>query len=327
MGNNYSPVDLFNVNGLVAVITGGGTGIGLQMAKALEHNGATVYIVGRRLNIIEEAARLHNKFNNIIPIQGDITDRESLLSIVEAIKARHGYIDLLVNNAGVAKNLYSHPLPGPNDSHMERPPSPSDSPIAGPSTPCIKSFQSALWNTGSPEDFAQVFATNVTAPYYTTVAFLDLLHQGNVRQQIKSDAFSRPPYHSSQVLTVSSSGAFRIDAKVLSMSYTLSKAACTHLGQVLANLLVPWGIRSNIIAPGVWPSEMTRSAVADASSRLDPDVLCRDVPLKRAGSEEDMAGAILYLASRAGAYMNGSVFVTDGGRANAYLGGGACRQY
>ncbi len=234
---------------------------------------------------------------------------------------------MLVNNAGVAKNLYSHPLPGPNDSHMERPPSPSDSsPISGPSTPpCIKSFQSALWNTGSPEDFAQVFATNVTAPYYTTVAFLDLLHQGNVRQQLKSsDASSmRPPYHSSQVLTVSSSGAFRIDAKVLSMSYTLSKAACTHLGQVMANLLVPWGIRSNIIAPGVWPSEMT--VVADA--RLDPDVLCRDVPLRRAGTEEDMKGAILYLASRAGAYVNGSVFVADGGRANAFLGGGACRQY
>lgn len=110
------------------------------------------------------------------------------------------------------------------------------------------------------------------------------------------------------------------------MSYTLSKAACSHLGRVMANLLVPWGIRSNIIAPGVWPSEMTTSKVADASCNLDPDVLCTDVPLRRAGTEEDMAGAILYLASRAGAYMNGSEFVTDGGRANAFLGGGACRQ-
>lgn len=64
----------------------------------------------------------------------------------------------------------------------------------------------------------------------------------------------RPPYHSSQVLSVSSSGAFRIDPKILSMSYTLSKAACTHLGRVMANMLVPWGIRSNVIAPGVWPS-------------------------------------------------------------------------
>lgn len=128
------------------------------------------------------------------------------------------------------------------------------------SVPSIKAFQASLWDTGSPDDFADVFATNVTAPYYTTVAFLDLLHQGNIRKLKKAYPigntfdFSRPPYHSSQVLTVSSSGAFRLDAKILSMSYTLSKCASTHLGKVLANLLAPWGIRSNIIAPGVWPS-------------------------------------------------------------------------
>lgn len=250
--DSYSPAQIFNVDGLVAVVTGGGTGeyllllherlrlitllgIGLIMAKALERNGATVYIVGRRLNVLEEAALLHSvsslsrsylplyltdrqQFDKIIPVQGDVTDRASLLSVVETIKTRHGYVDLLVNNAGIAKNLFSHPLPSPRDGHMECPPSPPDLPDSGPSIPSIKSFQSALWNTGSPEDFAQVFATNVTAPYYTTVAFLDLLHQGNIRQQLHTDAFpgsfSRPPYHSSQVLTVSSSGAFRFDAKM-----------------------------------------------------------------------------------------------------------------
>lgn len=192
-------------------------------------------------------------YGNLIPLPCDVTNRQSLLSVVEIIKARHGYIDLLVNNAGIAKNLYSHPLPTP-------PPSPLGSPLCGnapTSSSAIRNFQAALWNAGSPDDFAKVFETNVTSVYYTTVAFLDLLHQGNLRQQVH-DIFpqDRPPYHSSQVLSVSSSGSFRIDPKILSMSYTLSKVACTHLGRVMANMLVPWGIRSNVIAPGVWPSGM-----------------------------------------------------------------------
>lgn len=74
------PSNIFDVEGLVVVITGGGTGewiwilnqcwginyaidflgIGLMMAKALENNGATVYIVGRRLDVLEKAAREHN---------------------------------------------------------------------------------------------------------------------------------------------------------------------------------------------------------------------------------------------------------------------------
>ena len=195
----------------------------------------------------------------MIPLAGDITDRESLLSIVEAVKAGHGYVDLLVNNAGIARNLYAHPLPSPDDSPSTGPPSPPDSPSVGASTPSIKAFQNALWETGSPEDFADTFATNVTAVYYTTVAFLDLLHQGNIRQQRLSSitplpGASRPPYHTSQVLSISSSGSFRLDPRILSMSYTLAKHACTHLGKLMANMLGPWGIRSNVLAPGVWPS-------------------------------------------------------------------------
>jgi len=199
------------------------------------------------------------KFDKIIPIEGDITDREGLLSIVEVVKARHGYIDLLVNNAGIARNLYAHPLPSPSDaSNPAHPPSPPSSPGRGSSAPSIKAFQSALWDTGSPDEFAETFATNVTAVYYTTVAFLDLLHQGNIRRQRLDfpthSGPSRPPHHTSQVLSVSSSGSFRLDPKVLSPSYTLSKSACTHLGKLMANLLAPWGIRSNVLAPGVWPS-------------------------------------------------------------------------
>ncbi|KAK2465298.1 hypothetical protein APHAL10511_002652 [Amanita phalloides] len=313
---SFHPRDIFNVEGMVAVITGGGTGIGLMMATVLEHNGATVYIVGRRRAVLEQAARENNKYGRMVPLVGDITDRDSLLSVVEAVKAGHGYIDLLINNAGIARNLYPHPLPSPEDSPSNNPPSPPDSPSIGASAPSIKAFQNALWETGTAEDFADTFATNVTAVYYTTVAFLDLLHQGNIRQRRLATTplpgISRPPYHTSQVLSVSSSGSFRLDPKILSMSYTLAKHACTHLGKLMANMLAPWGIRSNVLAPGVWPSEMTTNPAPGV--KLDPDALASTVPLRRAGTMKDMAGATLFLASRAGAYVNGAVWLVDGGR-------------
>ena len=203
---------------------------------------------------------VEQKFNKIIPIEGDVSNRESLLNMVEVVKARHGYIDLLINNAGIARNLLPHPLPAPfEETQVVRPPSPPVSPVCAPSSPCIKAFQNVLWDSGSPEDFAESFATNVTAVYYTTVAFLDLLHQGNIRRRrlvlpMDHDSLSRPPHHTSQVLSISSSGSFRLDPRILSLSYTLAKSACTHLGKLLANLLTPWGIRSNVLAPGVWPT-------------------------------------------------------------------------
>lgn len=152
--------------------------------------------------------------------------------------------------------------------------SPPHTPTNGPirdnhKIPSIKAFQNALWDTGSEDDFAAVLQTNVTSVYYTTVAFLDLLHRGNIRQHQSNSAESfvtlmpdgtptlKAPYHSSQVISVSSSGSFRRDRHVFSPSYTVSKAACTHLGKLLANLLAPWAIRSNILAPGVWPTGET----------------------------------------------------------------------
>ncbi|KAF7299438.1 2OG-Fe oxygenase [Mycena indigotica] len=305
-GSELSPHRLFDVQGLVAVITGGGSGIGRMMAAALENNGATVYIIGRRLDVLQSTVEEISKHGNIIAVEGDVTDRESLLAIAETVKERHGYIDLLVNNAGIARDLYSHPLPRPESS------------LSGsePLIPSIKAFQASLWESSSPEGFTETFLTNVTSVYYTTIAFLDLLHQGNLRKRRPDDGHShQPPLFSSQVLSISSSGGFRLDANILSLSYTLSKAACTHLGKLLANLLAPWGIRSNVLAPGVFPSEMTAGVIPGVSiNGHGPLPIVESVPLKRAGTEEEIAGVILFLASPAGAYVNGAVWLVDGGR-------------
>jgi len=79
----------------------------------------------------------------------------------------------------------------------------------------------------------------------------------------------------------------------------------------------PWGIRANCIAPGLYPSEMT--VKHPAMQREKPitekgSMPSEIVPATRSGTEEDIQGAILFLTSRAGAYINGNTVVTDGGR-------------
>ena len=145
--------------------------------------------------------------------------------MVDTVKQRHGYLNLLVNNAGVALNQ----LPK----------------LPTPQTGDIRTLQAALL-TGQREDYAKTFDVNVTAAFYCSVQFLELLDAGNKRGTMHG--------LSSQIITVSSLGGFRRDDKVFTISYTLSKAAAIHLGKLLANFLRDWNIRSNVIAPGVFPS-------------------------------------------------------------------------
>ena len=93
--------DLFNVDGMVAVVTGGGSGLGLYAARALDANGAkAVYIVGRREETLKKAAETAVN-GKIIPIVGDVTDKSSLQSVVERLRKEQFYVNLLFANAGI----------------------------------------------------------------------------------------------------------------------------------------------------------------------------------------------------------------------------------
>jgi len=274
---------LFNVDGLIVVITGGGTGLGLMMAKALESNGATVYILGRRLEVIQEAASENNKRGKLIAIQCDTTSKDSLQAAVKTIESQTGYINLLVNNAGIMGPFYS-----------------TDS----PKNPSVKEMQDFLWNIASPEEFTSVLHANITGAWYTTIAFMSLLSEGNKEGRGITGV-------TSQVITVSSIGGFRRDGNWMSPAYQSSKAGVTLLGKSMSNMLKDFDIRSNIIAPGLFGSEMTESIIKTSYPK---DV----IPLQRPGDEQDMSGLILYLASRAGAYVNGNVSLLDGGRLGTF---------
>lgn len=86
MPANNKIQDLFNVQGLVAVVTGGGSGLGSYAARALDANGAkAVYIVGRRENALQEAAKTAVN-GSIKVIVGDVSDKSSLIKIVEQVR-------------------------------------------------------------------------------------------------------------------------------------------------------------------------------------------------------------------------------------------------
>ncbi|KAA8642770.1 hypothetical protein EYZ11_002948 [Aspergillus tanneri] len=275
---------LFNVDGMVAVITGGGTGIGLMMARGLAENGASkVYIMGRRESKLKEAAALHP---SIIPLVGDVTSKESLQAAAARVQQETGYINLLIANAGMS---------GPMLDKLR-------------ARHSLAEFVDYAWKTPM-EEFSEVYNMNCTATYYTILAFLNLLDAGNQRGSPTK----------SQVIATASTASFLRNPRA-GFAYLSSKAGVVSMLKSFSTFCVPFGIRFNIIAAGLFPSDMSEPLFApfkiDKEKAIDEEgAFARSYqPAERAGKVDDMAGTVLYLASRAGSFVNGSVMLVDGGK-------------
>ena len=92
----------FDLTGRVAIVTGCSTGLGVQMARALANQGCTIVPIARRLEKLQEVARmLTDEFGvEAYPIRCDITSTEMVESMVDEVMAKYGRIDVLINNAG-----------------------------------------------------------------------------------------------------------------------------------------------------------------------------------------------------------------------------------
>ena len=152
------------------------------------------------------------------------------------------------------------------------------------------------------DDFAEdqwddVIDLNLKAPFFLLQKLLPLLRAGASAE--------RP----STVINIGSVGALKIGPREV-YSYQASKGAIHWLTRSLAKKLGPQHITVNAIAPGFFESEMT--VIKDDAMRQMVESM---VPRGRTGTPEDMAGAAIYLASRAGAYVTGSVIPVEGGLA------------
>lgn len=293
---------LFATTGQVALVTGGGTGIGLVMARAIAEAGAAkVYIAGRRLAVLQTAAASVNTALSrdvLVPIELDVTSKESLAAAAAVVEKDSGFLDVVVVNAGVQGP--QTPTPADNDT-----------------TTTLAQWREKQLEV-DPQEFQDTFKVNTTAVWFTAVTFLNLLDAGNQRRNDSVGA-GRP---TSQVIVISSLAGFNRKAPA-GFVYGQSKSAATHAAKQLAVLLPRWGIRTNVIAPGPFPSEMTTAFVSALGATTDQAVIPigkEQVPLGRIGDQQDMAGTILYLVSRAGAFLNGNVVLLDGGRLGTFPG-------
>ncbi|KAI0758064.1 NAD(P)-binding protein [Fomes fomentarius] len=277
---------LFNVEGWVAVVTGGGTGIGLMIAQAFANNGARVYITGRRPEALETVVKTWGKNlthprGQVIPISVDVTDKASIEKLVKEISQNEKHVDVLVNNAGISKGT----------SMVEK------------GDEGAKELKEQLWNE-ELSDWEDVYRTNVIGYFFTSAAFLPLL-----------SAAAREG-HTGTVINVSSmSGITRTSQH--HFKYNVSKAAAIHLSQLLAQEFRRPGVkvRVNNIAPGIFPSEMTvgESDQANKSAMEIPSDYGekKGIPAGRPGREEDMAQTALFLACNEYAY--GQTVAVEGG--------------
>jgi NAD(P)-dependent dehydrogenase (short-subunit alcohol dehydrogenase family) len=159
----------------------------------------------------------------------------------------------------------------------------------------------ATW--GAPlEEFpdhgwSKVLDTNVEGIFNVTVALLP---------ELRAAASDDDP---ARVVNVGSVDGLRVPVTE-NYSYSASKAAVHMLTRHLAKRVAGDRITVNAIAPGPFESKMTAFMLDDPATR---EMVAGSVPLGRIGSPEDVVGTVLFLASRAGAYLTGTVIPLDGG--------------
>ena len=146
--------------------------------------------------------------------------------------------------------------------------------------------------------FDKILGLNVTAPFALTRDLTPMLERA---------ATADDP---ARVVNVGSIAGFRVEqlTGTGTFAYSASKAALHHLTRTLAAELGPRHITVNAIAPGFFESRMTVDVL-----KRHGEAIAAACPLGRIGRPEEMAGVVIYLTSRAGAYTNGAVIPVDGG--------------
>jgi NAD(P)-dependent dehydrogenase (short-subunit alcohol dehydrogenase family) len=248
---------LFELQGRVALVTGGASGVGRMIAEGLLAHGARVYLTSRSVAACVAAAAALGKTDDACqPLPADVTDPGSREALAAELERREGRLDILVNNAGVGR---------------------------------VTAFE-----TAAEDDWDQTLTTNLKAPFFLTQSLAPLLQA------------AAGPARPAKVINIASIDGLGVNAAE-SYAYQASKAALVQLTRRLAARLIADHIVVSGIAPGAFPSEMNTTA------RDTPDALAAITPAGRVGMPEDIAGAVVFLASRAGDYVVGQTLAVDGG--------------
>jgi NAD(P)-dependent dehydrogenase (short-subunit alcohol dehydrogenase family) len=257
-------MNLFDLTGKVALVTGSTKGIGEAIVHRLAEHGAKVVVSSRKADACEKVAGEINKERGAdvaVPIPCNINYKEQIEQLVAKTREKWGKIDILVCNA--ALNPYFGPQMGITD-----------------------------------DAFDKVMDANIKSNHWLC-------------QQVLPEMVARKD---GSIIIVSSIGGLK-GSPVIG-AYCISKAADMQLARNIAVEYGPHNIRANCIAPGLIKTDFARALWEN------PDILkqsTRGTPLRRIGEPDEIAGAAVFLASKAGSFTSGHVLVCDGG---ATIGGG-----
>jgi NAD(P)-dependent dehydrogenase (short-subunit alcohol dehydrogenase family) len=158
----------------------------------------------------------------------------------------------------------------------------------------LETFPAAAWD--------RVLDLNVKSPFWMVQEFLPALRKAGTQDD------------PARIINIGSIDGIHV-SPMTTYSYSTSKAAIHQLTRVLAKELGPQHITVNAVAPGPFPSKMM-AATLEAFG----EAIAAAAPLRRIGRDDDMAGIAIFLASRAGSYLNGAVIPVDGGIATTASG-------
>ena len=250
---------LFDLKGRTALVTGGSSGLGLQIAEALGSQGAKVIISSRKAEALEAAqAHLASLGIDASWIAADNSKEADIERLANEAMAKLGRVDILVNNAGATwgASTVDHPL----------------------------------------EAWDKVMNLNVRSIFLLTQ---------------KIGKLSMLPNKYGRVINLASIAGLKGNGPKAqpTPAYNASKGAVVNMTRALAGEWGPHGITVNALAPGFFPSKMTKGTIA----ALGVEKLSEKAPLQRIGDDDDLKGAALLFASDAGKHITGQILAVDGG--------------
>lgn len=242
------------LDGKIALVTGGATGIGLATAKRFVSEGATVVITGRRKEKLDEAVKEIGQ--NVTAIQADASSLTDLDRLYAQIKQQYGRLDVLFANAGGG--------------------------------------ELATIDQVTEEHFDKTFGTNVKGLFFTVQKALPLMPEGGT---IVLNA---------SIVSVKGMPAFGV--------YSATKAAVRSFARTWTNELKDRKIRVNVVSPGPIDTPGVDGLAKDEEHAKQLKAgLASQVPLGRMGKADEIAKAVVFLASDDSSFVAGVELFVDGG--------------
>ena len=293
--------DLFSVDGKVALVTGGASGLGYAFAEILVQAGANVVIADWDADALEQAvtslAGAGVAAGREPPSRGrsttggmtgaplvngrtvDVSDPKATRDLVDRLVATHGRIDIVFANAGIAR--------------------------------------------GRPPLLPEGWLDDMDMAAYN--ALIDVNLHGVV-YTVQAAARHMKRQRSGSIVTTASTAGMRNDPYT-PYSYAIAKAAVVNFTKQAAHDLARWGVRVNAISPGPFKTNLgsanrtvnTSTGAARAADGATPtgasneDMWKAVIPLGRMGDPKEIRGLALLLASDAGSFMTGGIYPIDGG--------------